>query len=102
MEQRQDQTAARNPWKKPQFNRLDVVGTLLLLFATISLSAAFQEAGSRFPWKSAYVITLITLSGLFWIALVFWERRVTMAGGPQEPVLPWRFIINRAMVGTLS
>ncbi|KAI0836064.1 putative multidrug resistance protein fnx1 [Hypoxylon sp. FL0890] len=97
----QDGDPARSLPSKPRFNRLDIMGTILLLLATVTFSAGFEEADSRFPWRSAYVITLISVSGLAWIALLVWERKVTLANGPQEPVLPWRFFTNRSMVAIL-
>ncbi|KAI5927647.1 putative multidrug resistance protein fnx1 [Camillea tinctor] len=87
---------------KPNFGKLDLVGTFLLLLATVSLAAGFEEADSRFPWRSAYVITLLTASGVLWILLLIWERRITLANTIREPVLPWRFFTNRAMIGILS
>ncbi|KAI2618109.1 putative multidrug resistance protein fnx1 [Hypoxylon sp. NC1633] len=97
----QDTDPARKFASKPLFNRLDVVGTILLLLATVTFSAGFEEADSRFPWRSAYVITLISVSGLSWIALLLWERKVTLENGPREPVLPWRFFTNRSMAAIL-
>lgn len=81
--------------------RIDIVGASLLLLATLSLTAGFEEADARFPWKSAYVITLLTIAGLLWIALLAWERRVTRSSKVTEPVLPWRFFKNRVMIGLL-
>ncbi|KAI9643296.1 hypothetical protein NHQ30_007913 [Ciborinia camelliae] len=81
--------------------KLDIIGTILVLLATITLAAGFQEADSRFPWKSAYVICLLLISGVLWILLVLWERKVTLLDGPQEPVLPWRFLTSKAMTGIL-
>ncbi|KAH9905833.1 putative multidrug resistance protein fnx1 [Xylariomycetidae sp. FL2044] len=81
--------------------RLDLPGCVLLFMATTSLVAAFQEGGSRFPWDSAYFIALLVGSVVLWIALVIWERYVTLANDIREPVLPWRFLTSRAMVGTL-
>ncbi|KAI1180324.1 putative multidrug resistance protein fnx1 [Nemania sp. FL0916] len=81
--------------------RIDFPGTILLLFATVSLVAAFEEADKRFPWKSAYVITLLILSGLFWISVAAWERYVTLSNSIREPILPWRFLLNREMMGIL-
>ncbi|KAK7753022.1 hypothetical protein SLS62_004971 [Diatrype stigma] len=92
-------------WKelmaKSTLDRVDIPGTILILFATLSLTAAFEEADSQFPWKSAYVITLLVLSGVFWIALVIWERYVTVSNKVREPVLPWSFLTNRQMMGIL-
>lgn len=82
-------------------DRLDIPGCVLLLLATMSIVAGFQEAGSRFSWGSAYFITLLVVSVLLWLALVVWERRVTLADATREPVLPWRFLTSRVIVGTL-
>jgi Na+/melibiose symporter-like transporter len=81
--------------------KLDIIGAILLLFATLSLTAGFEEADSQFPWKSAYVITLLTISGLLWICLLLWERYITKYGKVIEPILPWRFITNRAVVSLM-
>lgn len=81
--------------------RLDFAGAALLLLATLSLTAAFEEAGSQFAWRSAYVIALLVVSGFLWIALILWERFITMKASVMEPVLPWRFLENRAMVSLM-
>ncbi|KAI0835189.1 MFS multidrug transporter-like protein [Hypoxylon sp. FL0890] len=86
---------------KSTLGRLDIQGALLLLFAVVSLTAGFEEADSRFPWSSAYVITLLTLSGVFWLLLLVWERHVTNKSSIREPVLTWRFFTNRHMMGVL-
>ncbi len=91
----------RQIFAKSTVERLDVLGATFLLFAFLSLTAGFEEADSRFPWNSAYVITLLVLSGFFWIFLLLWERRITLKDGTQEPVLPWRFFTNRIMTGIL-
>ena len=86
---------------KSALDRIDIPGTLLLLFATLALTAGFEEADARFPWRSAYVITLLILSGVLWISLVLWERHVTTSSHVREPVLPWRFLTNRRMISLL-
>lgn len=90
-----------SPFSRATFDRVDVPGCVLLLLAVLSLTAGFEEAEVLFPWKSAYVITLLVVSGFLWIALGAWERRVTQKDGPREAVLPWRFFTNRIMVGIL-
>lgn len=83
--------------------RLDLVGAILLLIATLFLVAALEEADVNYPWKSAFVITLLTISGLCWIAFLIWSRRITQRERSQlrEPVFPWRFVQNRVLVGML-
>lgn len=73
----------------------------MLLGATLLLVAAFEEAGSDYPWRSSFVITFILISGLMWFCFLAWERRVTLAQKEMEPVLPWRFIQSRIWVGML-
>ena len=73
----------------------------MLLGATVLFVAALENAGSRFPWRSAYVISLLVISGILWIAFFVWERRVTLAATIKEPVFPWRFVQSRVWVGML-
>ncbi|KAM7200712.1 Major facilitator superfamily domain containing protein [Naviculisporaceae sp. PSN 640] len=81
--------------------RLDLPGFVLLMLATLSFTACFQEADTTFPWDSAYVVTLLVASVLLWVALLLWERYVTRSAKIREPVLPWRFFTSPAMVGIL-
>ncbi|RYC58927.1 hypothetical protein CHU98_g7291 [Xylaria longipes] len=37
---------------KSTLDRVDVPGTVLILFATLALTAAFEEADKRFPWRN--------------------------------------------------
>ncbi|KAH7304787.1 major facilitator superfamily domain-containing protein [Stachybotrys elegans] len=87
---------------KSIMQRADIPGAVLLLFATLSLVAGFEEADALFPWRSPYVITLLTASGILYIALGIWERYVTLAAKTREPVLPWRFFVNRRMISVLA
>ena len=81
--------------------RVDFVGAAMLLVATLFLVAALQEAGLDYQWNSGFVIALLTISGVTWIAFLVWERRTTMAATKREPVFPWRFIQNRVWLGML-
>ncbi|KAI1409179.1 putative multidrug resistance protein fnx1 [Hypoxylon sp. FL1857] len=94
-------SSLRKVFSKATLARVDFLGTFLLLFAVLSLTAGFEEAGSGFPWKSAYVIALLVLSGCFWALLLLWERYVTLRDSVREPVLPWIFFTNRVVVGAL-
>lgn len=86
---------------KPIRDRLDVLGAALILGAVVLLTAAFEEAGSVFPWRSAYVVASIIISGVLWILLFIWEYHITRENNTREPVLPWRFFTNRLMIGVL-
>lgn len=86
---------------KIAFSRLDLPGFVLLMFATLSFTACFQEADAEFAWDSAYVVALLVGSVVLWVGLLWWERYVTRSAEVREPVLPWRFFVNRGMVGIL-
>ncbi|ROW13544.1 hypothetical protein VPNG_04491 [Cytospora leucostoma] len=82
-------------------SRVDIPGSILLMMSSLSFTACFQEAESRFAWGSAYVITLLIATVVLWALLLLWERHVTLSSKIREPVLPWRFFTNRAMIGVL-
>ncbi|KAI1747026.1 MFS multidrug transporter-like protein [Xylaria castorea] len=86
---------------KSTLAKLDILGAVLLLFAVLSLTSGFEEAGSLFPWNSAYVISLLVFSGVFWILLLAWEHYVTVKDSVCEPILPWRFVTQRFIGGIL-
>ena len=83
--------------------KVDAIGCFLLLTATIFLVAALEEAGVRFPWRSAFVITLLTISGILWPIFLAWEKRVTKneAVNKREPVFPFRFVQSRVWIGMM-
>ena len=81
--------------------KVDILGSALLLVATVFLVAALEEAGTRFPWKSPFVIILLVISGILWLAFLAWERVVTLATSLREPVFPWRFMQSRVWIGMM-
>ncbi|KAI0472610.1 putative efflux pump antibiotic resistance protein [Xylariaceae sp. FL0804] len=99
--QAQRHSNSTRPMKAANISRLDIAGSALLLLATLSITAAFEQAGSSFAWDSALIITLLVVSVLLWVGLVLWERRVCLADTICEPILPWQFLTNRVIVGML-
>ncbi|KAI9842654.1 MAG: hypothetical protein M1837_007021 [Sclerophora amabilis] len=86
---------------KKALKRVDWFGATLLLAASLLLVTALEEAGIRYPWRSALVITFLVVSGILWITFVAWEHRVTRAASAQEPVFPWRFFQSRVRIGMI-
>ncbi|KAF7953324.1 hypothetical protein EAE96_006535 [Botrytis aclada] len=84
---------------KEAFRKIDFVGAILLVIATTLLVAALQETGGEFAWNSAFVVTLLIISGVTWVLFVLWERRVTLNMTSIEPVFPWRLMKSRVWVG---
>ncbi|PVI05167.1 MFS multidrug transporter-like protein [Periconia macrospinosa] len=84
---------------KQNIARVDFLGGALLIIATLALVAALEEAGLSYGWGSAFVIALLCVSAVLWVAFVFWERRVTLVRSVTEPVFPWRFFTSRIWLG---
>ncbi|MCJ1358941.1 MAG: hypothetical protein MMC33_008941 [Icmadophila ericetorum] len=81
--------------------KIDFLGTLLLLAASVLLVTALQETGTEYPWRSVFVIALLTISGILWIGFLLWERFLSQRGSRQEPMLPWRLVKNRIFMGVV-
>lgn len=86
---------------KASLARLDLSGASLLLGATLLLVTVLLEAPNEFSWHSKTAIALFVLSGVLGLLFLVNERIVTSENWRPEPVFPWRFIFNRAWMGTL-
>jgi predicted outer membrane lipoprotein len=74
--------------RRSNWVRIDVLGILLLLAASVLLVLALEEGGTRYPWSSAVVISSLVLAVAFFIAFGFWEVHVEKSPSKQEPVFP--------------
>lgn len=100
----QSESGNRKPlaiFSKRTLGRVDFLGAAMILSATLLFVAALEEAGRKYPWKSAYVISLLSISGIMWILFIAWERKISLATTVQEPVFPWRFVRNRTLIGMI-
>ena len=82
-------------------SRLDLSGALLLLGATMILVTVLLEASTEFAWSSGTAISLLVVSAILWFFFLVNERIVTSEKWRPEPIFPWRFLFNRAWMGTL-
>ncbi|KNG88688.1 hypothetical protein ANOM_003111 [Aspergillus nomiae NRRL 13137] len=83
------------------FRKVDMLGSSMLLVATVCLVAALEEANQAYEWKSPFTIVMLVISGVTWVLFLAWERQVTLTSTQVEPVFPWRFVHNRVWVGML-
>lgn len=60
-------------------HRLDVIGAVLMVIATLCLLLALTWGGLRFPWASAPIIGLLASSALFWVLFAI---RLKLAAEP--------------------
>lgn len=86
---------------RASLSRLDLFGAFSLLGATLLLVTVLLEAPNQFSWHSPTAITLFVLSGVLGILFLVNERVVTGDNWRAEPIFPWRFLSNRAWIGTL-
>ena len=85
---------------RPSLARLDITGAFLLLGATMLLVAVLLEDGVSNGWSSAAAIVTLTISGILWLAFVANEWFLTSDKYRTEPIFPWRFVQDRALMGT--
>ncbi|MBI2718067.1 MAG: MFS transporter [Rhizobiales bacterium] len=75
-------------------HRLDVLGALLLVAATVALMLALHDGGSSYRWLSA---PILGLSILMWLAFAW---RIAYAA---EPLIPLDILADRVvLMGTIS
>ena len=91
----------RQKISKASLARLDVSGAFFLLGATLLLVTVLLEAPNEFSWHSTTAIVLFVLSGVLGMLFLLNERVVTGDNWRPEPIFPWRFLFNRAWIGTL-
>ncbi|KAF5020450.1 hypothetical protein F66182_7529 [Fusarium sp. NRRL 66182] len=88
--------ASRQTWK-----RVDSVGMMVSLAASILIVFALEQGGVAYPWNSGAIISTLVLSSIFWIGFVMWERVLSKRDGICEPIFPWRLAHNRFVMGLL-
>lgn len=89
-------------FSKAPLSRIDALGVMFLLTASIPLVFALEEAGQRYPWSSGVIVSTIALSGTCWIAFVGWEYFIDKSRFLQEPIFPMRLLKDRVFVGMMS
>ncbi|KAK2872009.1 hypothetical protein FQN49_002629 [Arthroderma sp. PD_2] len=96
-----DKSTSRGSWIKTisSFRQLDVVGAFLILAACSFAIAALQEGNFEYRWDSGLVISFLVISGVSWIAFIWWEWFVYRHALKVNPVFPWRLTRNRVFMG---
>ena len=91
----------RAKFSRTSLARLDVLGAALLLAATVLIVFGFEEAGSRYPWASAPILSTLVIGALLLVAFIFWERIVGRPRRVQEPIFPLRLMKRRVFAGLM-
>ncbi|KAK5173542.1 uncharacterized protein LTR77_002223 [Saxophila tyrrhenica] len=72
-------------FSKASFRRIDVLGCMLLLAASVLLIFALEEGGAFvYAWSSPTIITCLVVSGLGFVAFFAWQQ--CLAAHPQWTV----------------
>jgi MFS family permease len=72
-------------------HKLDILGSVLMMAAAVSLLLALTSGGVRFPWASAPIIGLLVVSAALWVLFVARLRRAP------EPFLPLGILSNQVV-----
>jgi hypothetical protein len=99
-----------NPWKgkrlvsRQSLKRVDFIGILLLLTASVLLIFAVDEAGGvDYAWSSPLVIAFLAVSVVLWIVFFLWQFYISKKDhNPQQPVLPWPLLQSRPFIGMIG
>lgn len=94
----------RKPFTKSAFKSIDILGSLLLLAASILLVFVFQEAGTYvLDWDSAVVGVLLTLSPVCFIAFVGWQWYLMAREGKTavQCIFPVKVALHPVIGGTI-
>jgi EmrB/QacA subfamily drug resistance transporter len=90
-----DRTLKRLP-RHDRPHKLDVLGSVLMMTAAVTMLLAITSGGVRYPWLSAPILGLFALSTVLW--LLFTLRLRTAP----EPFLPLDILSNQVVrMGTL-
>jgi predicted membrane channel-forming protein YqfA (hemolysin III family) len=91
----------RSKIRRSNWARVDYLGIFLLLSASVLLVFALEEGGTRYPWKSAVVISTLVIAIVFFIGFGFWEVHVERSSSKQEPVFPPSICNDRICIAML-
>lgn len=81
--------------------KIDFLGAILLLSASLLFVSAMEEGGTEYAWKSSVVLSLLCLSVVLWILFFVWQKTADRRQDTHEPVLPWRLLQDRFTMGFL-
>jgi len=82
------------------FQKIDFLGAILLLAASVLLVAMLEEGEVRSLSRAGLIIAYVVAAVLFALFLL-WERYASRPSSTIEPMFPWRLVPNRIWMGVL-
>ncbi|KAJ4289706.1 hypothetical protein N0V90_011035 [Kalmusia sp. IMI 367209] len=102
---------AHFPYAKPSeapkisrtaLQKVDIMGTLILLAATTLLLTALEESGTGHAWTSAIVLAPLISGVALYITFVAWSKIQATRTTDQEPLVPWHILTDRFCLGLFA
>lgn len=90
-------TALRRLPRHERPHRLDIIGAVLIVLASVSFMLAINQGGVRFAWSSPPILTLLAAAAVLGTLFV-WRLRTAL-----EPLIPIAILANRdaaVVIGT--
>lgn len=82
--------------------KLDLLGALLSIAASVALVFSLQQGGTQYSWRSATIVTTLVLSAVLWVTFLAWQWCIDkQSKGPLEPIFPWRLARKQFYMGML-
>lgn len=94
-------STSRQAFSTKQLNQLDLIGTALLLGASVLLVTGLQQAGGRYPWNSPFIISCLVLCAVLWLCFFAWSKHTANQDSIRASVFPWRMVQSRIRLGML-
>ncbi|KAJ7131766.1 major facilitator superfamily transporter [Mycena crocata] len=80
-----------------RFRKLDPWGTVIFVPAVVCLLLALQWGGTKYPWNSGRIITLLVIFGVFFLAFT-----VIQILEQENATVPPRILMQRSILGGAS
>ncbi|KAB5584990.1 drug resistance transporter EmrB/QacA subfamily [Coniochaeta sp. 2T2.1] len=91
----------RTKFSNQTLRRVDILGAISLLAASVLLIFALESGGTRYKWTSGTIISTLVLSGLSWMVFILWETYLERTKATQEPVFPLGLLRNRQLASMM-
>lgn len=96
-------SSSSNTRIRKSIKQLDIVGSILLLAASVLVVLGLQEAGTgQYAWDSSVVVSALVVGCACWIALFGWEFILTRQNGWNiAAIYPMRLVSRRIMLAAI-
>ncbi|KAI0132948.1 drug resistance transporter EmrB/QacA subfamily [Xylariales sp. AK1849] len=95
------QVSFQAKFSRISLSRLDLAGSVLLLASSVLIVFGFEEAGSRYSWASAAILSTLIIGGVLFLGFLLWEHLIGRPSSVQEPIFPLRLMKDRVFAGLM-